>query len=214
MTSPSLSPSLLVAASCAALLLGTSCKKEYPATMEITQSRKVFADETEIPEPAKSSVRLGLGTVAKLDWTVPDDWRLMPSDTFRQLNFAFGPANEGECYFSQLDASRAGALENINRWRKQVGQEPLDEAGLAALPKAKLFNREVPLVDVSGTYTPAMQMSGQAAEPKPNYRIVGLLVEAPEMGAILTVKMVGPQELVEKNLPAFHTFANSLTVAK
>jgi hypothetical protein len=195
----------------AAALLSTSCGRKD--RVEVTQTRAPFTDE---PAPT-----LGLTTAQRyaandaqtmLRWTVPPGWIFLPATEFRHLNFAFGPNREGEAYLTLLPVKGGGGLlENLNRWRKQMDQPPLAEADLAALPQKPVFGRGVPFLDIAGTFTGGSGPSMAAAEPKPDYRMLGCIFEAP--GFLFTIKLTGPSALVAKEAASFDTFCQSIGLA-
>jgi len=181
--------------------------------VEVLQSRAPFKDE---PAP-----KLGLTTAQRyaandaqsmLRWSTPAGWNFLPATEFRHLNFTFGPNREGEAYLTLLPVNGGGGmLENLNRWRKQMAQPPLDEAAVEALPKKPVFGRPVPFLDITGTFTGGSGPMMAAAEPKPDYRMMGAIFEAP--GFLFTLKMTGPAALVAKEAANFDAFCQSLGVA-
>ncbi len=192
------------------LLLAACGRKER---VEVVQSRAPFKNEP--------VAKLGLSTAQRyaandaqgmLRWTTPEGWRFLPATEFRHLNFDFGAGREGEAYLTLLPTTGGGGvLENLNRWRKQMGQAPLAEAEMAALPTKTIFARPVPFMDLSGTFTGGSGPAMAAAEPKENYRMLGAIFEAP--GFLFTLKLTGPAALVAEQAGAFDAFCQSLGVA-
>lgn len=81
--------------------------------------------------------------------------------------------------------------------------EPMKEGEVAALPTKTFLGRMVPALDISGSYNLG-SMSPGGSVPKAEWRLVGVIMEAP--GAVITVKMTGPKALIEaeqENLDAF-----------
>ena len=205
--SPSSLPTLALAG---AVLLLASCGRQE--RVEVVQSRAPFKNE---PEP-----KLGLSTSQRyaandaqsmLSWTVPEGWNFLPATEFRHLNFDFGPNREGEMYLTLLPISGGGLLENLNRWRKQMDQPPLTDADLPQLPVKSIFGRPVPAMDITGTFTGGTGPMMAPAPPKPGYRMIGAIFEAP--GFLFTIKMTGPEALVAANAAKFDAFCQSLGVA-
>ena len=186
----------------------TACRP--PDRVAVTKSRAAFRDE---PEPAaglSDQQRFAENEVQQmLSWKTPEGWRLVAATEFRHINFTFGPAGEGECYLSLISGAGAGVLDNFNRWRKQMGQAPMSEEEMARLPSKTILGRPVPTIDVSGTFTagsgPFMQSGGA---PKENWRMVGSIFEAP--GALFTIKMTGPADLVGQQLASYDAFLGSI----
>lgn len=194
-------------------LLASACKKSLPDRMEISESRPAFSTDGDIPESSDSMQRLGFGAQTQFTWQTPANWKLMPGTQMRQLNFSFGPDGAGECYMSMTNGQEGATLLEVNRWRKQMAQGALDDEGVNALPRMDLLKRSCPLVKLTGTYTPAggMMMGAPPSEPKPDYALLGVVLEVPAMQAVLTVKMVGPKAQVEAEEANFKTFVTSLT---
>lgn len=194
----------------AALLLSGCGRKER---VEVVESRAPFKNE---PAP-----RLGLSTAQRyaandaqsmLRWTAPEGWNYLPATEFRHVNFDFGPNREGEMYLTLLPVrAEGGVLENMNRWRQQMAQPPLTQEALAALPTKSIFGRPTPFLDITGTFTGGSGPMMAAGTPKPGYRMLGLIFEAP--GFLFTLKMTGPEALVTANAAKFDAFCQSLGVA-
>lgn len=141
---------------------------------------------------------------APLAYELPEGWKKEATSQFRTLNFSFGGDGEGECYVSRA----GGGLEaNLNRWRGQMGLAAASAEDFQALPKRKLFGMEATYAELDGEFK-AMG----AAEPKPNYRMVGLVLSLPDVSFF--VKMTGPKELVIANEGSFSKFCESLKLTK
>ena len=192
-------------------VLGASCGRQE--RVEVAASRAPFKNE---PAP-----RLGLSTAQRyaandaqsmLSWTVPEGWNFLPATEFRHVNFDFGPNREGEVYLTLLPVNGGGGLlENLNRWRKQMDQPPLVEADLPSQPTKMIFARPAPALDISGTFTGGSGPAMAPSPPKPNYRMIGAIFEAP--GFLFTLKMTGPAALVAAHAEKFDAFCRSLNVA-
>lgn len=136
-------------------------------------------------------------------YDIPAGWNPAPASQFRDPNFTYGPNNELECYVSVLQGQGGGMLVNANRWRSQLGQPPYTEEEFARLPRATILGQEAVIVEFTGDF-----LGMGAAEPKPGYRLVGALLEAP-MAAIF-IKMTGPDQMVQEQKDNFALFAQSL----
>lgn len=136
-------------------------------------------------------------------WTTPEGWTQQPQAPMRDLSFAFGPNGEGECYLSRLPGAGGGLVANVNRWRGQMGLDPLTEAEIIALPKKPMFGLQGTFVDIAGTF------SGMGGGPvRENYRMLGVIVSS-DAGAVF-VKLTGPADLVAANQAQFDAFCASL----
>lgn len=70
---------------------------------------------------------------APLKWSVPKGWTQTPGSGMRFATLT-PPAAGGkaECSVICLPGQAGGELANVNRWRGQIGLEPLDDKGLGA----------------------------------------------------------------------------------
>lgn len=206
----------------------TGCSKSK-GPREITGVRELSADERKInivESPAQrfrmpSEMAGGAGAAAAggagggeaaaaggggalpFVWTTPEGWTQQPQAPMRDLSFAFGPNGEGECYLSRLPGAGGGLVANVNRWRGQMGLDPLTEAEIIALPKKPMFGLQGTFVDIAGTF------SGMGGGPvRENYRMLGVIVSS-DAGAVF-VKLTGPADLVAANQTQFDAFCASL----
>ncbi|MCB1064556.1 MAG: hypothetical protein KDN20_16765 [Verrucomicrobiae bacterium] len=199
----------------AALITLNSCSD--PGPREIVEVRELSGKEQEIvvadspaerfrmPSQMSGGAASGGAGEAALPfvWTTPEGWERQLGAPMRDLSFTIGEAKEGECYLSRLPGAGGGLTANVNRWRGQMGAEPMTDEEIAALPKKPLFGLEGVFVDVTGEF------SGMgAAGAKPNYRMLGIILTS-EAGAVF-VKMTGPAELVAANEANFDLFCQSL----
>lgn len=204
------------AAAALCLFVVPSCDR-LDERMEITETRRIsehapkpavdipsatrFYDNAPEAPPEQMSFR------NLLVWEVPDGWTEVPesqSSSMRTVDLRFGLENEGECYVT-LMAGNAGGLEaNVNRWRGQMGQEPLSAEEIEALPKRPFFKRDAAFISIDGDFS-----GFGASEAKKDYRMLGLIHSTDQ--ATIFVKLTGPRELVEKNTPQFDAFCESIT---
>ena len=110
---------------------------------------------------------------SKLNWTAPAGWRAIEPTAFRNPNFVFDAIEGAECYVSTLPAGGGGLLANLNRWRKQMGLEAIDEAALEQLERKTILGQSAVVVDWTGTY------SGMGGAPRSQWRLLGGIVSLP-----------------------------------
>jgi hypothetical protein len=133
-----------------------------------------------------------------LGMPVPDGWSEVPPSGSRMIDLRV----DGAVFtVSELGGD---TLANLNRWRGQLGQAPLDDDALARLPRLTMLGGEAPRIVVSGpSYQP---MRGAAIE---DAALAGAVLERPG-GSSVFVKLVGPRAVVERELPTFDALASSL----
>ncbi|MCC6796478.1 MAG: hypothetical protein IT366_15265 [Candidatus Hydrogenedentes bacterium] len=201
-----------IAAACTALLFGfclSSCSKSG-GVEEITETRTLTTAKEAPKEGVSSAERFGMTasrpmTAAQpgFTWTTPEGWEELPAKQFRPVNLRPAADPKAECYVSKLDGAAGGLVENINRWRNQMGLEPIDEAAIATLPQKPLLGAEATYIDLDGTFG---GMSGDTENA--DYKMVGLIL-AHDTESVF-VKFTGPKALVEQELPKFEQFCASL----
>jgi hypothetical protein len=205
-----------------ALLLLASCGESdvTPGLIErsLSDSEKSFKLAESSTErfryqttPAAGSAGSAAGTGEneggpRLIYDTPAGWVEKPGSTMRDINFTIGENAEAECYVARLPGAGGGLLANVNRWRSQMGAEPLTEEQVAALPTKPLFGQQASFVAVDGSYTPGMGTT----DTFENYRLLGLILSS-DAGAVF-VKMTGPKDLLSKNEAAFDQFTQSIDV--
>ncbi|MDF1800132.1 MAG: hypothetical protein P1V81_13215 [Planctomycetota bacterium] len=107
---------------------------------------------TEAPSnvPSGDGLPPAKGRAGDFAYDVPEGWTDAGAKSMRAINLAFGTV--GQCYLIELTGDAGGLLPNLNRWRGEVGMEPLTEAGIAQLERVPMLGTEVPLFEGSGTY--------------------------------------------------------------
>lgn len=147
----------------------------------------------EIPMPSPPST-------SPLRWSRPAGWTELPAGGMRKAIFRTGPEG-AEVSVVALGGAAGGLLSNVNRWRGQIGLDPIDEAGLSDLSeKIRSPAGELVLVDFTGK------------GPSPRSRIAAAVLN---LGATTWFfKMMGGEEEVGKAKPAFRKFLGGLRAAR
>lgn len=203
-------PALLLLAAC-----GESGTTPHLIKRTLSESEKNFKLAESSSERFRYQTTPAAGSVAStgenagaptLIYDTPVGWVEKPGSTMRDINFTIGENDEAECYVARLPGAGGGLLANVNRWRSQMGAEPLTEEQVAALPTKPLFGQQAHFVTVDGSYTPGMGTT----DTFENYRLLGLIL-ASDAGAVF-VKMTGPKDLVTQHEAAFDQFTQSIDV--
>lgn len=137
-------------------------------------------------------------------WDLPEGWEELPPSSMRQANFRVAGSPDAECYLTLLPGGAGGVAANVNRWRSQLGLEPLEPAEVDALPHGDLVGGDALFVDMTGDYR------GMGSEAQPDYRLAGLILEAPS--ATLFLKMVGPAAVIDREIEHFKELGASFGV--
>lgn len=131
---------------------------------------------------------------------LPEGWRKAPPKALREVNLLAGETSQ--CYVIVLGGDGGGLDMNINRWRGEVGLEPLDAEAIGRLPQVELLGSPCPLLEVSGDYQGMGGPSGGAMT------VLGVPLIRPA-GSVF-VKMVGPEEEIAAAREGFLRFVESL----
>ena len=126
-------------------------------------------------------------------WKVPDGWQTLPAGQMQVAKFAV-PARDGakaEVFVSVFPSESGGALANVNRWRRQLGLDPVDEAGLKPLVS--------PLADVPGAQLVDLKADAKA--------MLGAIV--PRDGRWWFYKLMGDAPAVNAEREAFVRFVQT-----
>ena len=150
--------------------------------------------------PSADAPDNGHGGNGEFTYVLPAGWSDSGASGMRRVNLAFGDV--GQCYVIRLKGEAGGLLGNINRWRGEVGLEPIDEAGLALLPRVPMMGTEVALFEGSGSY------QGMGGPEGGDMQVYGVaLVRSTES---LFIKLVAPVAEAEAQRDAFLAFVASL----
>lgn len=141
-------------------------------------------------------------SAAGFRWSTPNGWVELPTTALRAANFRPGGDVDAECYLTLLTGDAGGLAANVNRWRSQLGLDPVDAAALERLPRAPLLGADAHLVEFSGTWR---GMDGKASRTE--WSLLGLLLVDPRGSAFL--KMTGPAHVVARERANFLALAAS-----
>ncbi|MCA8943337.1 MAG: hypothetical protein KDB80_12310 [Planctomycetes bacterium] len=187
-----------------------ACHPSGDRTFEVQESRVVHRDVQlgkslieRFNADRSSSASDRDGGMPKFDWDLPEGWTEQPASQFRMASFA-SPGG-GDCSIS----TAGGSLEmNVNRWRRQFGQEPLTQAEIDALPRTTLFARaQAMVVECEGDF------SGMGGQTQPDAKLIGLVVPiTPDR--MLFVKFTGPRAEVDAQRDNFEALVDSLRFAE
>jgi len=130
----------------------------------------------------------------QLKWTKPEGWNEVPASSMRYASFSAG-GNENKIDISVVMFPGEGGsdVENVNRWRQQVGLPPMTEASVATqVTELKTPEATFSTVDIAG----------------PNARTLAAWTRRD--GRVWFFKATGPSAAVEKEKPNFVKFVQSV----
>ncbi len=161
------------------------------------------------PRPSGRGAALGTetGSAAGIHWSVPARWSSAPERPMRVATYSVVAASGtegGECGVFFFGSGQGGSVdENIERWVGQFVDPSRPERA-----SRQVNGVRVTTVKVRGTYRltagPMMQTQGL----KPNYRLAGAIVEAPQ--GLVFFKLTGDARSVEKAQAEFDAMIGSV----
>lgn len=145
---------------------------------------------------AGANVRTAEGPA--LTWTAPEHWKAKPASAMRKGSYRVpGEGIEADCSVTAFPGDVGGELANFNRWRNQLGLPPLPQADMDAV---------IARLEQNGLKFAVVEFVNRGADQP--QRLVGALV--PHEGATWFFKLVGPEELVAREKPAFFAFLQTV----
>jgi hypothetical protein len=136
----------------------------------------------------------------RLRWTLPVSWQETAGGEMRLASFGVKDENgkAADVSIIALPGMAGGDLNNVNRWRGQVGLPPIAAEDLVKLAES---------VDVGGSAGVLFDQTGTAASGDATRVLATVLHRA---DAAWFFKMTGDDELVLKQKPVFIEFLKSL----
>ncbi|HEX8521608.1 MAG TPA: hypothetical protein VF669_05070 [Tepidisphaeraceae bacterium] len=136
------------------------------------------------------------------NYTAPEDWRKLDAKPPRVIAFDIGPAEaKAELVVTKFAKGNAGPfLENVNRWRGQIGLGPVSDPNALAMQDAA----------VGSTRGVILDFHNPDASP-PKRMLVCLASHADEFWFF---KLTGPADLVDKQREPFVAFLKSVEFAQ
>ena len=137
---------------------------------------------------------------SEMTWVLPAGWQQTPSsNSFRVGTFQFADgAQSGEVAITKFPGGAGGVLENINRWRGQIGLPPvgtLQEQPMQKLTVAGIESARIDLIAASGDAGGRKRM---------------IVVTLPHADITYFIKMTGPSSLLDKHTQDFDAFLKSV----
>jgi hypothetical protein len=147
------------------------------------------------------------GAAAGITWTVPGSWTEGQGSSMRVATYAIEGAEgagAGECAVFYFGPGQGGGVDdNVQRWVRQFKESPTPRR-----EKRTVAGVNVTLVDIEGTYLNPGGGMMQSRGEKPDYRLLGAIVEA--SGGNVFFKLTGPQAMVAAAEAAFDGLLGSM----
>ncbi|HEY1490777.1 MAG TPA: hypothetical protein VGF90_07030 [Verrucomicrobiae bacterium] len=136
---------------------------------------------------------------AKPTWSVPAGWQEGQLAQFLVAKYVITGEGGAQAAVnvSSLAGDGGGLLPNINRWRKQLGLDPVTDADVANLPTLDASGVKATLIELSGT-------DGRTGKPA---KLVGMVL--PLGGQTWFYKLMGDANVVTQQKDALIQFVRS-----
>lgn len=163
-------------------LAGSGCSRE-----EVTHFRVPKATPAAAPAPAAMPAGLDLPVPTRpgaLRWALPPGWTESAGGQMRYATLKPPVVGRIDASVVVLPGPAGGELANVNRWRGQIGLQPIDEAALAKARKVvKTKAGPLSVYDfASGGATPRRLVAG-LTESKGDTWFVKITGDAAAVGA-------------------------------
>jgi hypothetical protein len=142
----------------------------------------------------------GSAGAGKPAWTVPAGWQEVPASQFLLAEYSIAGANgsKAEVNVAQLSGNGGGSLPNVNRWRGQIGLDPVDENDLTKVTTT---------MDVTGGQATFTDMTGTDAQTGQPTRLVAAIVPMGDQSWFY--KLMGDEKIVAREKDAFTKFVQT-----
>jgi hypothetical protein len=186
--------SLVFVASFAFGLAAFGCSKKTPDATKSAAPPPLTSAEAKAHERAAIAAAAAGGDIV---WTDPPSWkrseRVVP---MRKATYVIPHApddkEDGELGIFYFGPTMGGGVDaNVDRWVKQFSDVPVDKVKRADRTANGLVEHTVEIE--SGTFNANSMMQGPA-KPKPNFALLGAIVEAPSGSYFF--KLTGPAATV------------------
>ena len=150
------------------------------------------------PVPAASAPRSGEG---KPEWQVPTGWKEIDGGGFLVAKFIISGSDNSQATVnvSSSGGNGGGVSANINRWRGQLGLNPLTESDVDKL---------VTSVDIAGGKAMLVDMTGTDVKSGAKARLIAAIVSRAQQTWFY--KLMGSAQLVEQQKDAFMRFVQGV----
>lgn len=167
------------------------------------------------PGAAAASASGSTRSAAGVHWSSPTGWQVAPDRPMRVVTYripaAKGDPEDAECGVFFFGAGQGGGVEaNLQRWLGQFIQpDGRATQQVARRAETSVGSLKVTTVDVGGTYMFSPTPMSPEKTPKPGFRMLGAIVQAPEGNVFF--KLTGPATTVAAASGDFDALVASLS---
>jgi hypothetical protein len=159
------------------------------------------ASQSQTKAAQNASTQSGTRAIPTLEWKLPQGWEEAAPGEMRFASFRVKgeDGKTADVGVFPLPGMAGGDLDNVNRWRGQVGQTPITEEERAKTATA---------VSIDGQPAQVYEMAGENPGSGDKTRILAGILR--KEGVVWFFKMTGPDSLVAGQKPAFIQWLESL----
>ncbi len=141
-----------------------------------------------------------------ITWSLPESWLPIPGGSGMAMASFDAPGESGaaKVTVTPLSGQAGGVLPNINRWRGQVGLEPVGAIEEQPMTSVQVDQSPAGLIDL---VSPPDATAGIE-------RMLVVLVPRPQHNQTWFFKMTGPNQTVDLHKQAFVDFVESVSFAE
>lgn len=171
--------------------LSTACRRDKIRVYQVPKEKTAGPAAAAPATPARP----------KLTWTTPDGWTELAADSMRVGHFSVKAADNREAVVTiiPLAGLAGGELDNVNRWRGQVGMAPVSEVDLMKLREP---------VAIAGEVGTMYDLVGSPADQQEATRI--LVARLVKEDTSWFFKMTGAAAWVKEQKGVFTNFLQSM----
>jgi hypothetical protein len=160
----------------------------------VRASRGSSSAQTTVPAPKAPNAPANADSAPAIKWQAPAGWTSAPPSQMRYASFAVEKNGEkADISVVTFPGDGGSDLDNVNRWRQQIGLAPVDGNGLKSM---------IAHLDAGEVHLDAVDMSGNSARVLAAWTRHG--------GNAWFFKMSGPPALVEQEKSNFGAFLQSI----
>ena len=174
-------------------------REERPTTPGASQALNLPPDH---PDIAAASTQIA-GEASNPKWSPPEHWLPGPPSQLRRASFSARGQNGQlvDISITTFPGQVGGALANINRWRRQIGLDSVDEEAAGALTnELEIRKTRYKIIDISNKTPPIGKDWPQSS----------LIATTFHNGNSWFFKMSGDTPLVDEEREAFMQFLESV----
>lgn len=162
---------------------------------------QTYKADSDTPPSSHAAYASGQGSLANLTWNAASkNWKTVKtSPGMQRVTFSVagkeGNAPPASAAISVIDGQAGGLVANVNRWRGQIGLEPLDEAKITAQAQ----HEKTALGDAQWF---------EIVNDKEKSAMLVAVIDV--KGTSVFVKLFGPADIVKENKAEFIALNTSL----